>query len=90
MYTPRSTEEITRDLVARMVARTELTDISEGSVLLALMRTFAEQIADADVRLNQIRRQFTLEGAQGADLDERVDELGLSRLSATRASSLIC
>jgi uncharacterized phage protein gp47/JayE len=89
MYTPRSTEEITRDLVARMVARTELTDISEGSVLLALMRTFAEQIADADVRLNQIRRQFTLEGAQGADLDERVDELGLSRLSATRASGSV-
>ena len=89
MYTPRNSDEITRDLVARMVARTELTDISEGSVLLALMRTFAEQVADADVRLNQIRRQFTLEGAQGADLDERVAELGFTRLPASRASGTV-
>ena len=89
MYTPRSSAEITRDLVARLVARTNLTDVSEGSVILALMSTFAEQIAESDVRLAQIRDQFTLEGASGTDLDERAEEIGMTRLPATRATGTV-
>ena len=66
MYTPRPASELLRDLAARMVARSELTDISEGSVLYDLLATFAEQVAEADARLAQVRSQFTLEGASGA------------------------
>jgi len=69
-----------------MVARSELTDLNEGSVLYDLLATFAEQVAESDVRLSQIRDQFTLEGASGVDLDERAEELGVTRLSASRAS----
>jgi len=89
MYTPRTSSEITRDLMARMVARTELTDVAEGSVLLSLLQTIAEQIAEADTRLASIRDQFTLSGASGLDLDERAEELGLTRLSATNATGTI-
>lgn len=89
MYTPRPASEILRDLAARMVARSALTDISEGSVLYDLLATFAEQVAEADVRLSQVRAQFSLEGASGADLDERADELGLTRLPATRATGTL-
>jgi len=86
MYSPRPSDEITRDLIARFVARTNLTDISEGSVILAIMQTFAEQIAESEIRLAQIREQFTLTGASGTDLDERVEELSMTRLPATRAT----
>lgn len=89
MYTPRASSEITRDLVARLLARTTLTDIAEGSVVLSLLQTFAEQIAEADVRLSQIRDQFTLNGAGGVDLDERAEEIGITRFSATRATGEI-
>ena len=89
MYTPRSSEDILRSLLSRMIARTELTDLNEGSVLYSLMATFAEQIAEADVRLSQIRDQFTIDGATGTDLDDRVDELGLTRLPPTRASGSV-
>ena len=89
MYTPRSSREILRDLLARMVARTDLNDINEGSVLFGLMSTVAEQIAETDVRLAQIREQFTLEGSSGTDLDDRVDELGFSRLPPTRATGSV-
>ena len=71
MYTPRPASEILRDLAARMVARSSLTDIAEGSVLYDLLSTFAEQVAEADVRLSQIRAQYTLEGASGQDPDDR-------------------
>jgi len=89
MYTPRPASEILRDLAARMVARSALTDISEGSVLYDLLATFAEQVAEADVRLSQIRAQFSLEGASGADLDERAAELGFTRLPAARATGTL-
>jgi hypothetical protein len=72
-----------------MVVRTELTDIQEGSVLYTLCATVAEQIAEADVRLAQIRDQFTLDGASGVDLDERAEELGLERLPATTATGVV-
>lgn len=88
-YTPRSSTEILRDMLARMVVRTELTDVHEGSVLYTLFATVAEQIAEADVRLAQIRDQFTLEGANGTDLDERAEELGLVRLAATTATGTV-
>ena len=89
MYTPRSSRDIVRDLVARVVARTDLSDIAEASVLGVLLRAVAEQIADSDVRLSQIRDQFTLSGAGGVDLDERAEELGISRLSATAATGIV-
>jgi len=85
-YTPRPTNEILRDMLARVVVRTELTDVHEGSVLYTLCATVAEQIAESDVRLAQIRDQFTFDGASGVDLDERVEELGMTRLAATTAT----
>lgn len=85
-YTPRPSNEILRDMIARVVVRTDLTDLHEGSVLHTLCATVAEQIAEADVRLSQIRDQFTFDGASGSDLDERIEEIGMVRLSATTAS----
>jgi uncharacterized phage protein gp47/JayE len=72
-----------------MVVRTELTDVREGSVLYTLFATVAEQIAEADIRLAQIRDQFTFEGASGTDLDERMEEVGVTRLSATTATGTV-
>ena len=89
MYKPRSSLEITRDLVARVVARTSLTDLSETSTLGVLLRSVGEQIAEADVRLAQIRDAFTLAGASGVDLDERAEEIGITRLVATSASGSV-
>lgn len=88
MYTPRSSSEIVRDLMARMVARTTLTDVAEGSVLLSLLQSVAEQIAESEVRLADIRDQFTLE-AEGVDLDERAEEIGITRLPSTRATGIV-
>lgn len=88
-YTPRPTNQILRDMLARVVVRTELTDVHEGSVLYTLCATVAEQIAESDVRLAQIRDQFTFDGASGVDLDERVEELGMERLAATNATGTL-
>lgn len=91
-YEARTRDEILRDLAARIVSRTELTDVIPGSVLHTILATVAEEFASTEYRLGEIRDSFYLEGASGADLDERVSELpvrSISRLPAAPASGLV-
>lgn len=91
-YEARTRDEILRDLAARIVSRTELTDVIPGSVLHTILTTVAEEFASTEYRLGEIRDSFYLEGASGADLDERVSELpvrSISRLPAAPASGLV-
>ena len=91
-YEPRNKTEILRELAARVVSRTELTDVIPGSVLHTILSTVAEEFASTEYRLGEIRDSFFLEGASGADLDERAAEMparAISRLQATPASGQV-
>jgi len=88
-YEPRASFEILRDLVAGVVARSELTDITTGSVLSQILTTVAAEISNVEFRLAKIRDSFFFETLTGQDLDDRVAELppqGISRLPATNAT----
>jgi uncharacterized phage protein gp47/JayE len=89
-YTPKSHNEILRDLRAMTIGRTDLNDIQAGSVLNTLLSAFSHELASAERRIFNVREAFFLAGATGAELDERVAELppaGISRLPATNASA---
>lgn len=91
-YTPKDTKALVQSLAARVVARTDLTDLAEGSVLMHLVSTVAEELALAELRLKQIRDSYHPETAAGADLDERARELpphGMQRRPATRAQGAV-
>lgn len=91
-YTPKSGAEILRDLVAGVVARSEVTDISEGSVLAQILSTVSSELAGSEYRLARIRDSFVLSRVTGTDLDQRVGELplgGVSRLSASAARGTV-
>lgn len=91
-YTPKSGAEILRDLVAGVVARSEVTDISEGSILAQILSTVSSELAGSEYRLARIRDSFVLSRVTGADLDQRVSELplgGVSRLSASAARGTV-
>lgn len=78
-----------RELAARMVARSDISDISEGSVLAHLLYGVAEEVSGQERRLARIRDAFFLDGAGGTDLDDRVADLppsGLTRMGASNAS----
>lgn len=88
-YTPRTANDILRELAARFVARSDISDISEGSVAAHLLYAYAEETANTELRLARIRDSFFLDSADGADLDDRVADLppsGIVRLSASAAS----
>jgi len=88
-YIQRTKDEILTSLLARMVARSPVTDIVEGSVIYTLMSSIAEQIADSEYKLAKLRQQFTLTNTTGTDLDDRALEIGISRLRPTNATGEI-
>ena len=88
-YTPRTTPEILREIVARIVARTALTDVSEGSELHLILYAIAQEMAALEIRSARIRDSFFLDGAVGQLLDDRVADLppsGIVRRAASSAS----
>lgn len=91
-YVPRDTRTLIQSMAARLIARTELTDLSEGSVLLHMIATVAEEMQLTELRLAQIRDSFLLESTSGALLDERASELppnGMQRRGATFAQGAV-
>lgn len=93
IFEPRDSEEILTDLVARVVARSPLTDVSEGSALLTVLGTVAEEIASNERKIKGVREAYWLRRAKGARLDARLRDLpgtGLGREGAAPASGTGC
>lgn len=93
-FVPRSAEEIAQSMLAKILARSPLTDVNEGSVVWTLCRTHGEEIADAEQRLWQVRQAFSLvnPGVSQADLDERLAEFppgAVSRVPYSAASGAV-
>ena len=91
-FTPRLASDILADLRGGVIGRTELSDISVSSSLHIILSSIAEEVANVERKLFSLREQFFLEGATGADLDERVSELppfGIRRLSKSNASGSV-
>tara|TARA_A100001388_G_C28761080_1_gene497833 strand:- start:392 stop:1900 length:1509 start_codon:yes stop_codon:yes gene_type:complete len=86
-YVPKTARQILRDLVAGTVARSELTDVTEGSVLAQLLSTVASELSGSEYRMSQIRDSYDLSNVSGADLDERVAEFPLGAVSRLPASA---
>jgi len=91
-YTPRSSNQILQGLAARLIARSRLNDLSEGSVTTHILATVADDLALQEIALEKIRNTYHFRGCAGSLLDERVSELpptGLSRLGAGAASGSV-
>lgn len=84
-----STElNIFQRLVNRVVARTNLSDISDTSVFKQLLRAVAAEIAEGHFQLNLISLLNDIDQASGSDLDEvarRIVPNSLTRFAARRA-----
>jgi len=91
-FTPRSPATILKSLVAKVLARSPLNDLEEGSVLLHILASVAEEIGVAEVQLRKIRDTFLFKGCSGSLLDERASELptgSVTRLQAGSASGSV-
>ena len=79
-------------MAARVVARSALNDLTEGSVLLHILASVSEEIAGRERLLEVMRDSFSLERTSGGMLDERAAEFppnGLRRRGAVSSSGAV-
>ncbi len=57
-----------------MVARTELTDMEEGGTIHTILSGFARELDDLNFQMTQLRKVWSIDKAQGKDLDERLTD----------------
>lgn len=91
-FTPRLPLPVLRDLLSKVVNRTELNDINVGSSLFTLMNAIAHEISNTEGRMFNLRQSYAIENASGSDLDARVAELppiGIARIRGTQASGSV-
>ncbi len=86
VFTPRNSSEILRELLGKLLNRTELSDISAGSTVFSLMNSVAVELANVETRLNNIRNGYSLQTAVGTELDARCAELPPGTIFRKKAS----
>jgi len=92
IFIPRTPEQILRDMLAKVVGRTSLSDVQIGSNIFTLLNSMAHEVANTEARLFNLRRSYSLDDSTGEDLDARVAELppvGISRKRSTTAGGSV-
>jgi uncharacterized phage protein gp47/JayE len=75
VFRPRNRIEIMRQMVARAVARSRLSGLTQNSNVFHLIAAFATELAEAYFQLARLRDVFSIDKATGSDLDERAKEI---------------
>jgi len=75
VFSPRTSEQILREMLGKLINRTDLSDINVGSSIYTILQAVALEIGNLESRLNNIRNGYSLFTATGAELDARCQEL---------------
>lgn len=75
VLTPRNRVEITRDMVARVIARSELTGLTRNSAVFHILAAAANEDAEQYFQITRLRQLFSIDTATGSDLDLRAAEI---------------
>ncbi len=86
IFIPRNSNEIIREMLGKLLNRTELSDISTSSTVYHIIQSVALELANMETRFLNIRNGYSLENAVGADLDARVAELPPGQVFRKRSS----
>jgi uncharacterized phage protein gp47/JayE len=91
-YVPKSHEQILSAMIAKVVARTDLSDVGDSSVLKHLLSAAARQDAQQYYQSSLLLQLFSIDTAAGEDLDERAKDIQpgtMRRLPAVKASGSV-
>ena len=75
VFSPRTSEQILREMLGKLINRTDLSDINVGSSIYTILQSVALELGNLESRLNNIRNGYSLFSATGAELDARCAEL---------------
>ena len=79
-YEPKTFKTILKRMASRLVARTALTDLTDGGVLHTLLAAIARELDDIGFQMTNLQRIWDLRTAAGEDLDERAKDVNPDRI----------
>lgn len=85
-FEPKTFTYILNRMAARVVSRTELTDLEEGGTLHTILSAVARELDDISYQMVNLQRIWDLDTASGQDLDDRAADINPVKLSRTGAS----
>jgi uncharacterized phage protein gp47/JayE len=80
--TLKSFPQVVGAMAAKVAAETPINDFTDGSVILTLLEAAAQEDFQQYVQMLNIIRNYSLDTTEGADLDKRAFEFGITRLQA--------
>lgn len=86
-FVPKSRKEILQRMVARVVARTNLTDLTEGALGMQLVAATSREVEDIGNQLMNLLTLFDLLQAEGDDLDEIAKVASPNKISPRRGAT---
>jgi len=89
VFVPRTFDQILADMVAFTQSRTELSDFTVGSVIRTILEAAALEDDEQYFQMVQLLDSFSLMTASGSDLDRRLADFGVARLSSQSASGSV-
>jgi uncharacterized phage protein gp47/JayE len=87
-FTPKSHEQILAAMLAKVLTRTNLSDVGDSSVLKHLLAAAARQDSEQYYQMTLLLQTFSIDTATGEDLDERAKDIQpgiLTRMASTKA-----
>jgi len=92
VFTTKRYEQFLAQMIAKVVTRTRLSDISDTSVVKHIIAAAARQLDEISYQMFLLRQIFSIDTATGDDLDERAREIQpgiISRNQAAKSSGLL-
>lgn len=91
-FTPKRFEQILPQMIARVVARTDLSDVSDSSVVKHILAAAARSDDEQYYQMSLLLQLFSIDTAQGEDLDERAKDIQpavITRRQAVKSTGVV-
>lgn len=91
-FTPKRYEQILPQMIARVVTRTDMSDVSDSSVVKHILAAAARSDDEQYYHMSLLLELFSIDTAVGEDLDERAAEIQpaiISRIQASKSSGTV-
>ena len=91
-FTPKRYEQILPQMIARVVTRTDMSDVSDSSVVKHILAAAARSDDEQYYHMTLLLELFSIDTAVGEDLDERAKEIQpatVSRILAQKATGSV-
>ena len=89
-FTPKRQEQIFADMLPRVVVQGGLTDVTDTNGVKSILNAFARELDEAYYNMGLLLNAFSIDKAEGSDLDARAADIGtLTRRQSVAASGTV-